>query len=512
MKTIALMLWISFLGCHKTSPDTPLSSPATEAGDATAKQSILASTLIVEAQSISESTTSTSTDSQPNAATDQTDNSQTGTKISSSVAAYSNQLDFFRVPTVASTDSSLAGNPIRDYRDYTDLAIGPDATCVITGTTGNVVCPSYVSFILFTDPWKKNPYVPGSLTIGNNHACAKSTLDSTYYCWGYWTNTTTADGTSFWDSALSFSTHLPIVGDLINGFIGGDTTNNESSTLPNVGTDGQPFWDSTISCTDNLFQYVNAIDGDTIYYKSGTFPFCKASRKAKGTQFLSSGDIDCEIVNNTPICIGPVNPYTSNTVTTLYRSTIFSNLQNTTTNSCVLHDDLSVTCSNSASGPITNSCVPDGLFSTSCSSSHPRTFSAYKPIWGTSNIYASQVAVGENMGCAYVSRTIDNTKPISQLGCWKLPSTTMVPLQNSIGYGGIAGTIKVVQNLVCAQQGTRVRCWSPTQGDEYMNIPFPSVVSTFSVGNGYVCTLDQEGKSGCWLADSGTPLNNNRKP
>ena len=118
------------------------------------------------------------------------------------------------------------------------------------------------------------------------------------------------------------------------------------------------------------------------------------------------------------------------------------------------------------------------------------------------------------MGCAYVSSTIGNTNPISQLGCWKLPSTTMIPLQNSTGYGSIgpAGTIKVFQNLVCAQQGTTVRCWSPTQGYEYTKIPFPSVVSTFSVGNGYVCTLDQEGKSGCWQADSGTPLNSNRKP
>lgn len=472
MKKIALMLWISFFGCHKTSSDTPSSSPATEeGGSSTAKQSILDSTLTVEAQSISESTTGTSTGSQPNAATDHTDagslasNSQTGsqtsTKISSSVAAYSNQLDFFRVPTVAPTDSSLAGNPIRDYRDYTDLAIGPDATCVITGTTGSVVCPSYVNFMLFTDPWKKSPYVPGSLTIGNNHACAKSTLDSTYYCWGSWTNTTS-----------------------------------------NAGSDGTAFWDTdtatAISCTSNLFDYITAKTSDSTSYSTGTFSFCKASRKAKGTQFLSTGDVDCEIVNKTPVCIGPVNPYTSNTVTTLYRSSIFSNLDNTITNSCVIHDDFSVTCSNSTNG----------------------TFSAYKPIWGISNIYATQVAVGENRGCAYVSSTIGNTDPIStsstisQIGCWKLPSATMIPLQNSTGYGGIgpAGTIKVFQNLVCAQQGTTVRCWSLTQGYEYTKIPFPSAISTFSVGNGYVCTLDQEGKSGCWQADSGTPLNTNRKP
>lgn len=466
LKKIALMLWISFFGCHKTSSDTPSSSRATLEGGSTAKQSILASTLTVEAQSISESTTSTSTDSPPNVATDHTDagslasnsqtGSQTGTKIGSSVAAYSNQLDFFRVPTVAPTDSSLASNPIQDYRDYTDLAIGPDATCVITGTTGSVVCPSYVSFMLFTDPWKKNPYIPGSLTIGNNHACAKSTLDSTYYCWGSWTNTTT-----------------------------------------NIATDGTQFWDSALSCTNNLFQYVESVVSDTSNYKVGditnskfgTFSFCKASRKAKGTHFLSTGDIDCEIVNNLPVCTGPVNPYKSNTVTTFYHSSIFSNLDNSITNSCVLHDDFSVTCSNSTTG----------------------TFSAYKPIWGTSNIYATQVAAGENMGCAYVNGTVGTTNPVSQLGCWKLPSTTMVPMQNSTGYAA-TGTIKVYRNLVCAQQGTTIRCWSPTEGYEYKNIPFPAVISTFSVGNGYVCTLDQEGKSGCWQADSGAPLNNDRKP
>lgn len=340
-----------------------------------------------------------------------------------------NQLNFSPIPTTGGNESCAANQYVSanqcKTRDYVDIAAGnASVTCALRGAGSTMHCVSNLTYSIFSDPWKKAPYVPGTLTVGSNHVCAMSASDSTYYCWGYWGYET--DTTGFWD---------------------------------------------TFSCTTVPFKIEDDYTVKTTTGVTAT-TVCQGSRKQKGSHFLSAGDTNCEVVNGTPVCAGSqLSLHATDTNSFLLLSAFAVKFTNTTaiSHTCTVHQDASVTCNYNGAG--------------------------YEPKLAGAAIQASTTAVSPYWGCAYIT-----TINITSIGCWSVGLTnttnaTITLLQNSTN---AFSTLKSNGSMFCAASPQKqVNCWSPPN-PQPLPLPLPATVSAYTVGNGYVCTLDATGTAGCW--------------
>lgn len=335
-----------------------------------------------------------------------------------------NQLNFSPIPTIGGNQYCAANQYVSanqcKTRDYVDIAAGnASVTCALRGTGSTMHCVSNFTYALFSDPWQKAPYVPGTLNVGGNHVCAMSASDSTYYCWGYWGYKT--DTTGFWDT---FS----------------------CSTVPFKVED-----EYSVQTTEGVTQTT----------------LCKGSRKQKGKRFLSSGDTDCEIVDGTPICAGSKILLSTAETDSFLLLSAYTTLS--LSHTCTVHQDASVTCNY------------NGV-----------DYTPILPTLSTSNIKVSHTAVSSYWACAYITT-------INSIGCWSRGvdhyDGYITVLQNSRDN---FSTLKSTGSMFCATDPqSQVRCWIPPNPNP-LTLPLPATVSTYTVGNGYVCTLDITGTAGCW--------------
>ena len=346
-----------------------------------------------------------------------------------------NQLNFSPIPTIGgnqycATSQYVSANQCKT-RDFVDIAAGnASVTCALRGAGSTMHCVSSFTYAIFSDPWQKAPYVPGTLNAGAQHVCAMSASDNTYYCWGNWGYET--DTTGFWD---------------------------------------------TFSCSSVAFKVE---DDYSVKNTNGvtTTTLCKASRKQKGFRFLSTGNTNCEVVNGAPICAMSQLSLSSADTNYFQRLSAFATkLINPNTkeelsisHTCTVHQDASVTCNHNGT--------------------------TYAPkLDTTATIKTNTIAVGPYFGCAYI--TSSNVKKI---GCWSMGITgsvneIIILMRNSDNQ---FSSIKSNGSMFCAATPqNQVSCWLPPNPNP-LEIPLPPTVSSYTVGNGYVCTLDATGTAGCW--------------
>ena len=415
----------------------------------------------------------------------------TMTNTNMAALANLNQLNFFNVLNMGTASAPCNSNQtvVKGAcveMPYLDLAAGNGSiTCGIRGIDSSIFCAP-ADAIGVTDPWNKAPFQPGTLTVGMSHICALSAADQTYYCWGLWDYTTSPG--AFWNS---FSCQTPTA---------------TVSTSVDYCSSGSPIGCGPITGSINVETSV-----------------CLGSHTKNGTRFFSTGNMDCEIQNNVPVCVGTPTLFSATELTD--PSFMVSGYENpagtaslgTTGTPAIAHG-----CMIHATGN-TVSCAYNGV-------SYVPTLPPINPLGKPRSFTATHVAAGPNTACAYIL-TIENGAQIGpQIGCWAADSSLNgLPLQpGSVmllsGSGAYSAALKGggYYDFYCGLSTTnQVQCWNPIQpaGLEQPSLdfnsssippviftpPLPTAVNTFTVGTGYVCTLDQTGTSGCW-SWSGTPV------